>query len=97
MERYDVSVDREPAKVVAQVEETETDVRGDYNIAGSNHNKPAYKKEQKVSGLDVMLYYWDDRDGVAFCGWWFGPKIGGDQAEGPGGGNVGGFRNGTCG
>lgn len=54
-------------------------VRGDYNIAGSNHNKPAYKKEQKVSGLDVMLYYWDDRDGVAFCGWWFGPKIGGDQ------------------
>lgn len=54
-------------------------VRGDYTIAGSNHNKPAYKKEQKVSGLDVMLYYWDDRDGVAFSGWWFGPKIGGDQ------------------
>ena len=26
------------------------------------------------------LYYWDDRDGVAFSGWWFGPKIGGDQA-----------------
>ena len=23
-------------------------VRGDYNIAGSNHNKPAYKKEQKA-------------------------------------------------
>eukprot|EP00435_Cladocopium_sp_Y103_P021690 s3160_g5.t1 len=54
-------------------------VRGDYNIAGSNHNKPAYKKEQKVSGLDVMLYYWDERDGMAFSGWWFGPKIGGDQ------------------
>ena len=33
----------------------------------------------------LRLYYWDDRDGVAFCGWWFGPKIGGDQAEGPGG------------
>ena len=28
------------------------------------------------------LYYWDDRDGVAFSGWWFGPKIGGDQAWG---------------
>ena len=28
----------------------------------------------------LRLYYWDDRDGVAFCGWWFGPKIGGDQA-----------------
>ena len=24
-------------------------VRGDYTIAGSNHNKPAYKKEQKAS------------------------------------------------
>ena len=23
-------------------------VRGDYTIAGSNHNKPAYKKEQKA-------------------------------------------------
>merc|ERR1712062_822894 len=22
---------------------------------------------------------WDDRDGPNFCGWWFGPKIGGDQ------------------
>ena len=28
----------------------------------------------KVNGLDVMLYFWDDRDGPDFCGWWFGPK-----------------------
>lgn len=54
-------------------------VRGNYILSGSNHDKPAYKKEQQVSGLDVMLYYWDERDGVAFSGWWFGPKIGGDQ------------------
>eukprot|EP00913_Durusdinium_trenchii_P001143 g1051.t1 len=33
----------------------------------------------KVNGLDVMLYFWDDRDGPDFCGWWFGPKVGGDQ------------------
>lgn len=26
-----------------------SEVRGDYNIAGSNHNKPAYKKEQKAA------------------------------------------------
>ncbi|CAK9037003.1 unnamed protein product [Durusdinium trenchii] len=26
-----------------------------------------------------MLYYWDDRDGSDFSGWWFGPKVGGDQ------------------
>mmetsp|Transcript_80861 Transcript_80861/g.193928 ORF Transcript_80861/g.193928 Transcript_80861/m.193928 type:complete len:935 (+) Transcript_80861:94-2898(+) len=54
-------------------------VRGNYSVDGSNHNKPAYRKEQKVSGLDVMLYYWDERDGPNFCGWWFGPKVGGDQ------------------
>jgi len=29
--------------------------------------------------LDVLVYYWDDRDGPNFCGWWFGPKVGGDQ------------------
>ena len=29
----------------------------------------------------LRLYYWDERDGVAFSGWWFGPKIGGDQAS----------------
>mmetsp|Transcript_28537 Transcript_28537/g.87578 ORF Transcript_28537/g.87578 Transcript_28537/m.87578 type:complete len:942 (+) Transcript_28537:434-3259(+) len=26
-----------------------------------------------------MLYFWDERDGPALCGWWFGPKVGGDQ------------------
>ena len=25
--------------------------------------------------MDVMLYFWDDRDGPDFCGWWFGPKV----------------------
>lgn len=32
-----------------------------------------------MNGLDVMVYFWDDRDGASFGGWWFGPKIGGDQ------------------
>merc|ERR1711879_318754 len=44
-----------------------------------NHSKPVYKKDSQVHGLDVMIYYWDDRDGPNFCGWWFGPKVGGDQ------------------
>merc|ERR1711862_814009 len=26
-----------------------------------------------------MIYFWDQRDGPSFSGWWFGPKIGGDQ------------------
>lgn len=29
--------------------------------------------------MDVLIYFWDDRDGPSFCGWWFGPKVGGDQ------------------
>ncbi|CAE7194909.1 unnamed protein product, partial [Symbiodinium necroappetens] len=60
-------------------------VRGNFTANGQNHGKPTYKKEDlefgdhQVNGLDVMLYYWDERDGPNFCGWWFGPKVGGDQ------------------
>merc|ERR1712151_854350 len=44
-----------------------------------NHGRPTYKRNGQVGGLDVMLYFWDQRDGPNFCGWWFGPKVGGDQ------------------
>jgi len=54
-------------------------VRGNFTANGQNHGKPTYKKDHQVNGLDVMLYYWDERDGPNFCGWWFGPKVGGDQ------------------
>lgn len=54
-------------------------VRGEFNLQSDNHGKPVYKKNGQVNGLDVMLYFWDDRDGPDFCGWWFGPKVGGDQ------------------
>ncbi|CAE7236707.1 STOML2 [Symbiodinium natans] len=54
-------------------------VRGNFTANGQNHGRPTYKKDQQVNGLDVQLYYWDDRDGPNFCGWWFGPKVGGDQ------------------
>ena len=26
------------------------------------------------SGFKVLIYYWDERDGPNFHGWWFGPK-----------------------
>ena len=29
--------------------------------------------------VTVLIYYWDDRDGSSFSGWWIGPKVGGDQ------------------
>ncbi|CAK9035818.1 unnamed protein product [Durusdinium trenchii] len=54
-------------------------VRGNFTANGQNHGRPTYRKDQQVNGLDVMLYYWDERDGPNFAGWWFGPKVGGDQ------------------
>ncbi|CAK0799231.1 unnamed protein product, partial [Prorocentrum cordatum] len=54
-------------------------VTGSFTAVTQNHGKPAYKKDSQVNGLDVMLYFWDERDGKAFSGWWFGPKVGGDQ------------------
>ena len=47
-----------------------------------NHGRPVYKKNEVVANnptLDVLIYFWDERDGANFCGWWFGPKVGGDQ------------------
>eukprot|EP00928_Gymnodinium_smaydae_P079678 TRINITY_DN63543_c0_g1_i1.p1 TRINITY_DN63543_c0_g1~~TRINITY_DN63543_c0_g1_i1.p1 ORF type:complete len:885 (+),score=316.92 TRINITY_DN63543_c0_g1_i1:71-2725(+) len=54
-------------------------VRGSYSLAAENHGRRAYKRDAMVNGLDVMIYFWDERDGPNFCGWWFGPKIGGDR------------------
>lgn len=54
-------------------------IRGTYVRSGDNHGKPTYKRDSQVNGLDVMMYFWDERDGPAFSGWWFGPMIGGDQ------------------
>jgi len=28
----------------------------------------------EANGGDVMLYFWDERDGEKFSGWWFGPQ-----------------------
>eukprot|EP00929_Paragymnodinium_shiwhaense_P031484 TRINITY_DN1761_c1_g1_i8.p1 TRINITY_DN1761_c1_g1~~TRINITY_DN1761_c1_g1_i8.p1 ORF type:complete len:1093 (+),score=350.88 TRINITY_DN1761_c1_g1_i8:75-3353(+) len=68
-------------------------VHGNFNVTGENHGKPTYRKDTRVpvpagvtnmpatpdGMLDVMLYYWDERDGPTYSGWWFGPKVGGDQ------------------
>lgn len=54
-------------------------VRGSFRFAGENHGRPYYQKDEKFNDLDVLLYFWDDRDGSDFSGWWFGPKVGGDQ------------------
>lgn len=54
-------------------------VKGAYRVSAMNHGRPVYKKHEKAKGLDVLIYFWDDRDGLELCGWWFGPAVGGDQ------------------
>jgi hypothetical protein len=53
-------------------------IKGTYTPAGANHGKPVFKKDA-AGGVSVLIYFWDDRDGPNFGGWWFGPKVGGDQ------------------
>jgi hypothetical protein len=46
---------------------------GRYEREGSHHGQPIFKKGTQA--LEVVLYYWDARDGVRFQGWWFGPRL----------------------
>eukprot|EP00933_Yihiella_yeosuensis_P033048 TRINITY_DN26757_c0_g1_i1.p1 TRINITY_DN26757_c0_g1~~TRINITY_DN26757_c0_g1_i1.p1 ORF type:complete len:946 (+),score=231.26 TRINITY_DN26757_c0_g1_i1:190-2838(+) len=56
-------------------------IRGAYTLQSENHDRPVYRKDEKVGvkGLDVVLYFWDDRESPDFSGWWFGPQVGGDE------------------
>jgi len=51
-------------------------------MVSMNHGKPAYKKEATGQGVAVMIYFWDERDGIASAGWWIGPEIGGNMVWG---------------
>lgn len=55
---------------------------GDYADKGANHGKRYYQKVQTIKGhedVKVFLYYWDERDGDDFSGWWFGDSVGGTE------------------
>ena len=59
-------------------------VKGTYFRQGVNHGKPVYKKKPENvpdddDDLDVLIYYWDERDGDDNCGWWFSPSVGGEM------------------
>jgi len=54
-------------------------IKGSYSANGANHGKPVFKKDGQPGGVTVLIYFWDERDGPSFSGWWFGPKVGGDQ------------------
>ena len=48
---------------------------GIYVAVGQNHEKPCFKRI--TEGHDVLVYYWDTRDGLDMKGWWFGNEVGG--------------------
>lgn len=55
---------------------------GDYIEKGFNHGRKFYQKSGKIPGhedVDVLLYYWDTRDGADISGWWFGDRVGGSR------------------
>lgn len=55
-------------------------VCGEYVAAGMNHGKRYFKKTRRSpDDEDVHLYYWDEREGESFSGWWFGDSVGGAQ------------------
>ena len=55
------------------------DLNGNYTRTSTlNHSKPTFKKLESGSQT-VMVYYWDERDGVQLRGWWVAPEVGGSN------------------
>ncbi len=49
---------------------------------GTNHGRKYYQKLEKTEGqptTQILIYYWDQREGADFSGWWFGDEIGGSS------------------
>mmetsp|Transcript_78494 Transcript_78494/g.217959 ORF Transcript_78494/g.217959 Transcript_78494/m.217959 type:complete len:271 (+) Transcript_78494:75-887(+) len=55
-------------------------IAGTYMPSSTNHGRGVYRRVDPPSeDSKVLLYYWDQRDGEANCGWWFGPEVGGEE------------------
>lgn len=55
---------------------------GEFIPKGDNHGRPFYQKAPYQPGAEppeVFIYYWDERDGPNFNGWWFGKSVGGNE------------------
>jgi len=56
---------------------------GNYVETGdTNHDRKVYRRVDTIPGfenINVLLYYWDTRDGEEYSGWWFGNSIGGSE------------------
>merc|ERR1711879_125850 len=53
-------------------------LKGSFVRHSENHNRPIYQKIVSLGQVNVFIYWWDDRDGDDFRGWWFGPSVGAD-------------------
>eukprot|EP00928_Gymnodinium_smaydae_P018097 TRINITY_DN16885_c0_g1_i1.p1 TRINITY_DN16885_c0_g1~~TRINITY_DN16885_c0_g1_i1.p1 ORF type:complete len:286 (+),score=16.90 TRINITY_DN16885_c0_g1_i1:35-892(+) len=49
-----------------------TAANGAYILQGEHHGCPVYGHERG----GFYIYYWDDRDGPTWCGWWLGNVVG---------------------
>ncbi|CAE8731910.1 unnamed protein product [Polarella glacialis] len=71
-----------PAAAAPQVLLVSSKSVGEYVEAGTNHGRKVFKR-RKTSTVgapaSVFIYYWDNRDGANFSGWWFGESVGGAQ------------------
>merc|ERR1711920_1149512 len=56
-----------------------SNIKGSYTQSGMNHQKPVFKRDGPIGQHGVLIYFWDDRNGPTFHGWWFGPAVGGDE------------------
>eukprot|EP00746_Dinoflagellata_sp_MGD_P140290 gnl/MRDRNA2_/MRDRNA2_73566_c0_seq3.p1 gnl/MRDRNA2_/MRDRNA2_73566_c0~~gnl/MRDRNA2_/MRDRNA2_73566_c0_seq3.p1 ORF type:complete len:766 (-),score=156.83 gnl/MRDRNA2_/MRDRNA2_73566_c0_seq3:63-2360(-) len=56
-------------------------INGKWMYVEDNHNRPVYEKVDWQQTVDVplLMYFWDDRDGPSFSGWWIGYNTVGSQ------------------
>ena len=56
---------------------------GEYKVVGLNHDRQTFQKYAPLSSdtfTNVFVFYWANRDGEEFAGWWFGDAISGKDA-----------------
>lgn len=56
-------------------------VSGSYWMDGFNHGRPVYRRDGSSAHAeaDAVIFFWDDRDGPVWSGWWVSPKLGWDH------------------
>ena len=54
---------------------------GTYVENGTSCGRKTFQKETDKETDQVVIYYWDDRDGPGMQGWWFGNTLAGPQAR----------------